>query len=296
HRDRRGAAPARLHEPAPARGLGAVRARHAPHHTDAEPGRARRVRVPRRGPRRALLRRRRRAAPARAAARGPRAARPACSSAAAPQPPELMREIRERLGAPDLAALSHNSFDQPALLGLPSLKPADHAPEAAVRSARLLGAGTVMPGASGMRWCGPRGPEITRRIIRRSGADFLARLAREAPEVPGVALAPGDAWSRAGGAERGVLRGTPEPPAATDYVHRLLDTGARHCPPGRPSTEDTVRRDLPALLARHPERAAYVGQAVAFEIVGAVPAVFTVDVAAPARPPVAGDAGAAFAL
>jgi len=214
----------------------------------------------------------------------------------APQPPELMREIRERLGAPDLAALSHNSFDQPALLGLPSLKPADHAPEAAVRSARLLGAGTVMPGASGMRWCGPRGPEITRRIIRRSGADFLARLAREAPEVPGVALAPGDAWSRAGGVERGVLRGTPEPPAATDYVHRLLDTGARHCPPGRPSTEDTVRRDLPALLARHPERAAYVGQAVAFEIVGADPAVFTVDFAAPTRPPVTGDAGAAFAL
>src|SRR5690606_11586950 len=57
----------------------------------------------------------------------------------APQPPELMREIRERLGAPDLAALSHSSFDQPALLGRPSLKPADHAPEAAVRSARLLG-------------------------------------------------------------------------------------------------------------------------------------------------------------
>ena len=36
----------------------------------------------------------------------------------APQPPALMAEIRARLGAPDLAALSHNSFDQPALLGL----------------------------------------------------------------------------------------------------------------------------------------------------------------------------------
>jgi L-ascorbate metabolism protein UlaG (beta-lactamase superfamily) len=213
----------------------------------------------------------------------------------APQPPEVMREIHARLGPPDLAALSHNSFDQPALLGLRSLKPADHAPEAAVRSARLLAAHAALPGASYLRWCGEGGSELTRRVIRRSGADFLARLAREAPEVEGIALGPGDAWSRAGGVERGVLRGTPEPPARHDYVHRLLGTGARHCPSGRPSTEDTFRRDLPRLLAAEPARGAYVGQAVAFEILGADPGVFTVDFAA-GSPPVAGDAGAAFAL
>lgn len=212
----------------------------------------------------------------------------------APQPPEIVREIHARLGAPDLAALAHNSFDQPALLGLHSLKDADHAPEAGVRSARLLAAPTVMPAASYMRWCGEHGPAITRRVIRRSGADFLARLAREAPAVTGVALAPGDAWSREGGVERGVLRGRPEPRARHDYVHPLLETGARHCPPGRPSTEDTFRRDLPRLLAEAPEQAAYLGQAVAFEIVGADPGVYTVDFAA--RSVAAGDTGAAFAV
>lgn len=214
----------------------------------------------------------------------------------APQPPELMSEIRARLGPPDLAALPHNSFDQPALLGLASHKDADHAPIAAVRSARLLGAGAALPAASGMRWRGARGPEITRKVIRRSGADFLERLAREAPEIPGVALAPGDAWSREGGIERGVLRGAPEPPAPHDYVHPLLGTGARHCPPGRPSSEDTFRRDLPALLARAPERAAYLGREVVFEIAGEDPALFSVDFANPAGPPRPGDSGAPFAV
>ena len=214
----------------------------------------------------------------------------------APQPPEIMREIHARLGAPDLAALSHNSFDQPALLGLPSLKDADHAPAAAVRSARLLHAGAAMPAASFMRWCGPRGPAITDKVIRRSGSDLLERLAAEAPDVSGVALAPGDAWSREGGVERGVLRGVAEPHALHDYVHRFLGTGARFCPPGRPSTEDTFRRDLPALLERRPERAAYVGQSVFFEIVGDDPAAFTVDFGSPKTRPTAGDGGAAFAL
>lgn len=214
----------------------------------------------------------------------------------APQPPEVMEEIHARLGAPDLAALSHNSFDQPALLGLASHKDADHAPIAAARSARLLRARTAMPAASWMRWRGPDGPAVTRKVIRRSGDDLLARLAADAPEVEAVALAPGDAWSREGGVERSVLRGAADPPAPHDYVHRLLATGARFCPPGRPSTEDTFRRDLPALLAARPARSAYVGQAVAFEIVGDDPARFTVDFAAPSAPPTPGDAGAACAL
>lgn len=214
----------------------------------------------------------------------------------APQPPQVMREIRARLGAPDLAALSHNSFDQPALLGLRSLKPADHAPVAAACSARLLEAGAALPAASYMKWCGPAGPAVTRKVIRRSAEDCLARLAADAPEVPGIALAPGDAWSREGGVERGVLRGPAEPRAPHDYVHRLLESGARHCPPGRPSTEDTFRRDLPALLAARPERAAYLGQPVVFEIVGDDPAVFSVDFTRAPFRVVPGDGGAPFAL
>lgn len=214
----------------------------------------------------------------------------------APQPPQVMREIHARLGAPDLAALSHNSFDQPALLGLRSLKDADHAPAAAVCSARLLHAGAALPAASYMKWRGPHGAAITRKVIRRSADDFLARLAAEAPEVPGIALAPGDAWSREGGIERGVLRGPAEPPAPHDYVHRLLESGARHCPPGRPSSEDTFRRDLPALLAARPERAAYLGQPVVFEIVGDDPAVFSVDFSRAPFRATPGDSGAPFAL
>lgn len=214
----------------------------------------------------------------------------------APQPPGLAEEIRSRLGSPDLAAVSHNSFDQPSLLGLRSLKDADHGPEGGARMARLLGASHATPAASYLRWCGPRGPEITRKVIRRSGADLLARLERDAPAVGRLALSPGDAWSREGGHERGVLRGAPEPRAAHDYVHAFLGTGARFAPPGRPSTEDTFRRDLPALLAQRPAAARYLAQRVAFEIVGEDPGRFTVDFAAPGAPCIAGDDGAAFAL
>ncbi len=218
------------------------------------------------------------------------------NGADAPQPPEGVHEIARRLGAPDLAALSHNSFDQPALLGLVSHKPADHGPEGAARSARLLGAHAAFAGASSLRWRGPRGPEITRKVIRRGPDDFLARLAADAPGVEGVDLRPGDAWSREGGVERRVLAGRPAPRADHDYIHPFLDTGERHCPPGRPSTEDTLRRDLPARLRAQPERARYVGQRVAFEIAGDDPATFTVDFTRPEVPPAPGDDGAAFGV
>ena len=214
----------------------------------------------------------------------------------APQPPEVVGEIGARLGAPDLAAVSHNSFDQPALLGLRSVKDADHGPEGGARTARLLQAAHALPAASCMRWCGPRGPEITRKVIRRSGADLLARLERDAPGVRGVALSPGDAWSREGGVERGVLRGAAEPRAAHDSLHAFLGTGARFTGPGRPSTEDTFRRDLPALLEARPESARYLGQRVLFEIVGEDPGAFTVDFSDPSTAPAKGDLGAAFAL
>lgn len=218
------------------------------------------------------------------------------NGADAPQPAPVAKEIAARLGRPDLAALGHNSFDQPALLGLPSVKSADHGPAGAVESARLLGAGAAFAAASGMRWCGPAGPELTRRVIRRSPGHLLERLARDLPEVAALDLRPGDAWSVADGIERGALVGSPPPRVAHDYLHAWLDTGERHCPEGRPSTEDTFRRDLPARTAAVPEASRYLGQPVTVEVVGEDPGVFTVDFRAPGAAPEPGDAGAPYAL
>jgi L-ascorbate metabolism protein UlaG (beta-lactamase superfamily) len=214
----------------------------------------------------------------------------------APQPPALMEEIAARLGPADCGAFSHNSFDMPALLGLDSHKPADHAPQAGARSARLLGCRAAYAAASSMRWREPGGAELTRRVIRRTPADFRAWLEREAPGVEALELQPGDAWSREGGVERGVLRGTPAPRVAHDYVHAFLGTGERHCPPGRPSTEETFRRDLPALTAAAPEASLGVGQPVCFEITGSDAGTWTASFQAPGAPARAGDAGAECAL
>jgi L-ascorbate metabolism protein UlaG (beta-lactamase superfamily) len=214
----------------------------------------------------------------------------------APQPVELMAEIRERLGPPDLGAFSHNSFDMPALLGVPSHKPADHGPQGAARAAAALGCGAAFAGASNMRWRGPDGDAITARVIRRGPRHLREQLAREAPGIECLDLAPGDAWSREGGIERRALRGKPAPPAAHDYVHAFLDTGERHCPPGRPASEATFLRDLPARCARAPEAAREVAQAVCFEVTGEDAATFSFDFAAPGRPAERGDSGAAFAL
>ena len=214
----------------------------------------------------------------------------------APQPPALVEEIAKRFEPPDLAALSHNSFDQPSLLALPSFKEPDHGPEGAVAAARRLGACATFGAASSMRWCGPNGAATTRKVIRRNAADWRALMAREAPAIPALDLAPGDAWSRDGGVERGALRGRPAARVAHDYVHAFLDSGERFTGAARPSTEDTFRRDLPARLAKAADAARYLGQSVLFEVAGDDAGAFTVDFARPDLPPVRGDAGAPFAL
>jgi L-ascorbate metabolism protein UlaG (beta-lactamase superfamily) len=213
----------------------------------------------------------------------------------APQPPAVVEEIAKRFEPPDLAALSHNSFDQPSLLALPSFKQPDHGPEGALAAARGLGARAAFGAASNMRWCGPDGAAITRKVIRRTAADWRALMARESPAIPALDLAPGDAWSR-DGVERGALRGRPAPRVAHDYVHAFLGTGDRFTGAERPSTEATFRRDLPARLAAAPKAARYVGQAVFVEVVGDDAGSFTVDFARPDRAPARGDAGAPFAL
>jgi L-ascorbate metabolism protein UlaG (beta-lactamase superfamily) len=217
------------------------------------------------------------------------------NGADAPQPEFLIDEIARRLGAPDLAALSHNSFDQPTLLGLSSHKPADHAPRSAAETARRLAAPFALAAASNMRWRGADGSEVTRRVIRRGAADLARTLAERAPATRLLDLAPGDAWSREGGVERGVLAGTPAPEARHDYLHALLDTGERHCPPGRPGTRDTFERDLPARTRRVPEASRYVGQPVCFEITGGDPGTWTVDFRRPGAKPEPGDRGAPYA-
>jgi len=218
------------------------------------------------------------------------------NGADAPQPPNVVGEIAERLGAPDLAALSHNSFDQPSLLALPSFKEADHGPESGTATALRLGARAAFGAASSMRWCGPDGAAVTRKVIRRGAADWRAVMAREAAAIPALDLAPGDAWSREGGVERGAFAGRPAARVAHDYLHPFLETGERYTGPDRPATAETFRRDLPALLAKRPEASRYLGQPVCFEIAGDDAATFTVDFARPDLAPVEGDAGAPFAI
>ena len=81
----------------------------------------------------------------------------------APQPPNVIaRDRRIGFGAPDLAALSHNSFDQPSLLGLPSFKEPDHGPEGARDAALRLGSAAAFGAASNMRWRGADGATSSR--------------------------------------------------------------------------------------------------------------------------------------
>lgn len=215
----------------------------------------------------------------------------------APQPPEVVREVADRLGKVDVGAFSHNSFDQPSLLGIDSLKEADHGPQGAVRSARILGARAAIPAASNMRWRGPRGEAVTRKVVRRSHTDFGRALAAGAPEVTFLDLAPGDAWSPEGGIERAALRGTPAPRVANDYLHAFLETGERLCPDARPATADTLRRDLPARLRARPEAARGVAQQVQLRVVGDDPGEALIDFSSLRVDvsPGAGD-GAAYAL
>lgn len=218
------------------------------------------------------------------------------NGADAPQPPQVVAEIARRFAPVDLAALSHNSFDQPALLQLPSFKSADHGPQGAARAARTLDAAYAYAAASNLRWRGPDAERVTRKVIRRGPADLEAALAAEGAGTRFLDLRPGDAWSREGGIERRVLRGAPPADTGEDYIHPFLGTGERWSPPGEPSVEDTFRRDLPRRLRAAPQIAAYVGQRAVFEIEGEDAAVFTVDFTDPAAAPEKGDAGAAFAV
>jgi len=216
------------------------------------------------------------------------------NGADAPQPADVVEDIAARFGRVDVAAVSHNSFNQPTLLGLQAMKSADHGPQEGARSLRILGARAALAAASNMRWCGPEGAAVTARVIRRSHADFRAQVARDAPAIEFLDLRPGDAWSSDTGVERAVVRGTSPPRVAHDYIHAFLGTGERWCPPGRPSTEDTFRRDLPARLVLAPEVARLVNQRVVIEVTGDDAATYTVDFRAPGSVPVAGDAGAAY--
>jgi hypothetical protein len=211
------------------------------------------------------------------------------NGADAPQPPNVVTEVAARLGPIEAGAFSHNSFDQPALLGLASRKPADHGPLGAARAARVLGVDFALAAASNMRWTGSQGELVTRKVIRRGAADFAEALSREAPGVRFLDLRPGDAWSREGGIERGALRGTAEPRVATDCVHAF-------CPDGSPEVEATFRRDLPARLRAVPEAARYVGQRVEFRIRGDEAGTWTVDFRHPDAAPLPGTDDAPFAL
>jgi L-ascorbate metabolism protein UlaG (beta-lactamase superfamily) len=199
------------------------------------------------------------------------------NGADAPQPPDVVGEIAARFGAVDLAALSHNSFDQPALLSLDSLKDADHGPAAAAAAARTLGARFVIPAASNMRWRGGDGPRITAKVIRRGAADLESAIARDAPDSRLLDLAPGDAWSKEGGIERAALRGSAPAAVGNDYIHAFLDTGERHCGPERPSSEEAARVHFPARLRAVAEAAEYVRANVAWEVVGDDAVTFSVD-------------------
>jgi len=96
--------------------------------------------------------------------------------------------------------------------------------------------------------------------------------------------------------ERAVVRGTPPSRVAHDYIHAFLGTGARWCPAGRPSTEDTFRRDLPARLAEVAAAARLVNQRVVIEVTGDDPGTYTVDFREPGSIPLKGDDGAAYGL
>lgn len=218
------------------------------------------------------------------------------NGADAPQPPAVLDEIAARFAPVDLCALSHNSFDQPALLGLDSFKPADHGPRGAAASARTLAARHAFGAASNMRWCGAAGDATTSKVIRRGVAHLVDRLKHDAPDTRALDLRPGDAWSREGGVEHGALRGAPAPRVDHDYIHNFLSTGERWCGPGRPSTGEIFRRHLPERMASAADASAYVGQPVFIEVVGDDPGSVTVDFRKPGGMPSPGDAGAPYGL
>jgi L-ascorbate metabolism protein UlaG (beta-lactamase superfamily) len=218
------------------------------------------------------------------------------NGADAPQVAEVTAEIAARFGPIDVGAFSHNSFDQPALLGLHSFKPGDHGPRSAAETARLLGVRAAIAGASNLRWRGASAESTTRKVIRRGANEFRTELAARCSTVEFLDLRPGDAWSPADGIERSAVRGAAAVPVAHDYAHAFLRTGARWCSAGRPETEATFQRDLPARTAAAPEASRYVAQTVEFEVEGSDPGAFTVDFTKPGSRPAPGAEAAPFAL
>jgi L-ascorbate metabolism protein UlaG (beta-lactamase superfamily) len=213
----------------------------------------------------------------------------------APQPEPLMRDLRRRFGPITLAALSHNSFDQPALLGLHSHKPADHGPLAAATSAEVLTVRAALPAASSMRWCGRDGDAVTAMVIRKSAADLRDEIASRRADIETLDLAPGDSWTPRG-IERRHVSGATGAPAEHDYLHAYLGTGATWSSDERPSTADCFERDLRARTAAAPDASLYVDCTVTFHIEGEDAATYTCDFRRPGAKPERGDTGAPSAV
>ncbi len=213
----------------------------------------------------------------------------------APQPEDLMRDLGRRFGPVTLAALSHNSFDQPALLGLHSHKPADHGPLAAAASAEALSLRAALPAASSMRWCGPEGDAVTSMVIRRSATDLRNEIASRRADIETPDLVPGDCWTT-NGIERRRVVGSTSPAAEHDYLHSYLQTGASWSNDQRPSTADCFERDLPQRTATAPDASLYVDRAVTFRVEGEDAGTYTYDFRRPGSKPERGDTGAPSAL
>ncbi len=210
----------------------------------------------------------------------------------APQIPSVLEEVAHRFGPMELGAFGHNSFDQPRLLGLDSVKDPEHGPLAGLEAARILGVRAAFPAASSMRWTGERGDEITKKVVRRSAANFVSLLKAELPEVEALDLSPGDAWPAAGGLERAVVSGSPAPRVPNDYIHAVLGNTAEETP----STEETFRRLLPELTAARTEAGRAIGRRVFVDVIGEDPGRYTVDFAEPGAMPDVGDCNADFAF
>lgn len=189
------------------------------------------------------------------------------NGADAPQPESLQDEIANRFGPIDIGAFGHNGFDQPALLGLESHKPANHALEAACSGVEKLGVKVALAGASNMRWTGVDGPQVTKRTIRQTRRDFVEAVGRLYPDVIALDLPQGTRVNRWGEQATGVRGTGPAPDTQTDYLHAL---GENNTGPPLVSNQDLetwTYETLPELTSTRSEASSYVNQAVSFQIV-----------------------------
>jgi L-ascorbate metabolism protein UlaG (beta-lactamase superfamily) len=210
----------------------------------------------------------------------------------APQPPALQDRLARDYGPIDIGAFGHNAFDQPALLGLPSHKAADHALEAACRGVAVLGVRVALAGASNMRWTGPRGEAVTRRTIRKSRGEFVEAVTRRCPGVVALDPAPGSTVDRHGRLQRAHDWSGPAADVDSDYVAVLL-AATPEARASRPAVTvtDTVRRLLAERTAVAAEASRSIGVKVGFRIVehdGATVEEFTYDFSSPGSEALAG--------